>query len=243
MASLVYVYAVLEAPVAVSLRGMDGAPVRWVEAELAAAVSDVAEADFAEEPLNERVRDLNWLGPRAIAHDAVNGQLWERAESVLPLAFGIVFRDDARVREVLTQRATEFKARLQRVRGKGEWVIALHADALLTSDRIDALKQEIARASAGRAHLLKRRLVEVEREEQQRLQAEAADAFVREAESALDGVYVEPIPAEATERPLVRATVLVRDDNGLKALVERWRERGYTVTQTGPTPPYRFAAT
>src|SRR5205823_1083639 len=102
-------------------------------------VSDVPSDEFAEAPLNANVRDLTWLAPRAIAHDAVNGQLWERADSVLPVAFGTVFRDDQRVREMLTQRQPEFRSRLERVRGRGEWVIALYADQPITSERVEAL--------------------------------------------------------------------------------------------------------
>src|SRR4051794_20457097 len=102
MSSLVYVYAVLEQPVPGELRGIDAQRVRWVDGGgLAAAISDVPPDDFDEEPLNERVRDMGWLGPRAMAHDRVNGLLWERADTLVPLAFGSVFRDDARVSEML----------------------------------------------------------------------------------------------------------------------------------------------
>jgi hypothetical protein len=244
---LVYVYAVLEGPVAGVLRGIDGATVHWIEeGGLAAAVSDVSSAEFEEEALNANVRDLSWLGPRAIAHDALNGALWERADALVPLAFGAVFRDAAGVRSMLESRANEFRERLGRVRGRGEWVIALHrADPSVTeaSERVAALKAEIAAASAGRAHLLKRRLAELERDELYRLQAEAAAEFVREAQALVDGVYVEPIPAAALERPLVRATLLVPDGSTtIGALVRRWQERGYVVSESGPTPPYRFAA-
>jgi hypothetical protein len=241
----VYVYAVLEAPVAVSLEGIDGGPVRWVEADLAAAVSDVPPEQFADEPLNANVRDLGWLGPRAIAHDAVNGALWERSDALIPLAFGTVFRDDQRVREMLLDRASEFRARLERVRGRGEWVVSLERlETAAETERVSALKADIAAASAGRAHLLKRRLVEVERDERLRVQAEAADEFVRDAQTVTDGVYVEPIPAQALDRPLVRATLLVRDaDDAVAQLVARWRARGYAISESGPTPPYRFAAT
>src|SRR3954465_10686964 len=116
MNALVYVYAVTEAPVAGALVGIDEVGVRWLEARgLAAAVSDVPREDFDEEPLNAHVGDMGWLGPRAIAHDRLNGLLWERAEALVPLAFGSVFRDDQRVVEMLEVNADAFKARLERV--------------------------------------------------------------------------------------------------------------------------------
>src|SRR5579884_3187587 len=100
---LVYVYAILDGVVGGELWGIEGGRVRWIEeAGLAAAVSDVPRGDFDEEPLNARIRDLAWLGPRAEAHQAVNAQLAEQAEACLPLAFGTVFRTDDRVRELLS---------------------------------------------------------------------------------------------------------------------------------------------
>src|SRR5438045_9571201 len=94
--SLTYVYAVLPAgePAATALGGghligIDGAPVRAVEHQgLIAAVGDVPAAQFDEGPLNDLLRDLNWLGPRAEAHQAVNAQLAALSDASLPLAFG-----------------------------------------------------------------------------------------------------------------------------------------------------------
>src|SRR5215467_9941997 len=205
MNTLVYVYGIAEAPVAGRLSGIDRGSVRWIATtNLAAAVSDVPAAEFDEAPLNANVQDMGWLGPRAVAHDAVNGLLWERADSVVPLAFGTVFRDDSGVRTLLEANHTSFYARLERVRGRGEWVVALYRRAPLDqaqlgvqSDAVQALQAEIAAASAGRAHLLRRRLSELEATERKRLDADAADAFLAEAGSLADGLFVEPIPTQA----------------------------------------------
>jgi hypothetical protein len=251
--TLVYVYGIAEAPVAGRLSGIDGGSVRWIAAtNLAAAVSDVPVAEFDEAPLNANVQDMGWLGPRAVAHDAVNGLLWERADAVVPLAFGTVFRDDSGVRTLLEANQTSLCARLERVRGRGEWVVAVYRRAPLDqaqlgvqSDAVQALRAEIAAASAGRAHLLRRRVAELEATERKRLDADAADAFLAEAASLADGLFVEPIPMQAVERPLVRATLLVPHGVGertLPQLAERWQNQGFEVSVTGPTPPYRFTA-
>ena len=124
---MIYVYAILAGPVEAQLQGIGGAPVGWVTSgALAAAVSDVPGEDFDEEPLNANVRDMGWLGPRAIAHQDVNARLFDLADAVVPLAFGTVFRDESGARQLLGNQAAALRARLDRVRGCAEWVLTLH---------------------------------------------------------------------------------------------------------------------
>ncbi len=175
MTPLVYVYAVLDAARgewgAVSLElpsGIEALPVRLLAAgPLAAAVSDVPSAEFDEAPLNAHVRDLAWLGPRALAHQQVNAALLESAEALLPLAFGAVFRAKEGVRAFLDRERGELLERLQHVRGRGEWVVAVRRDeaaALADLERSEpALASLIDTASAsapGRAYLLRKRVEE-----------------------------------------------------------------------------------
>ena len=132
MTALIYVYAVLPEPVAGDLSGIDARPVRWIaEGGLAAAVSEVPSEEFDEQPLNEHVRDMGWLGPRAVAHQEVNYRLHADGEASVPLSFGTVFRDDERVRQLLRDEAPVLAERLGAVRGCAEWVVgaAPHAGA------------------------------------------------------------------------------------------------------------------
>src|SRR5579859_3513343 len=99
MSDLLYLYAVLPAASpAVAwlsrnrLSGIAGAPLRALCAQaLAAAVSGVPADEYEEEPLNQHIRNLAWLGPRAAAHQEVNARLFELADTVLPLSFGAVY--------------------------------------------------------------------------------------------------------------------------------------------------------
>jgi hypothetical protein len=249
-ASLVYVYAVLDKPVDVDAQGIDELPVRWVsENALAAAVSEVAAEDFEEEPLNTNVRNLGWLGPRALAHQDVTARLFEASEAVVPLTFGTVFRDDDRVRHLLSEQNQALKSRLDAVRGCAEWVVALHLlqqpDAA-QSTAVTALRHEIESSSPGRGHLLRRRLETLERDEAQRITAEAAESALGTLRQAARDVYVEPLPADAVERPLLRASVLVTREretafmDHVDRLRQQWPEPTYRLLLTGPWPPYRF---
>ena len=97
MGELLYLYAVVPADhalVQASLTGIGGGAVRAVvEGPIAGAVGTVPAAEFDEEPLNARLRDMGWLGPRAAEHQAVNGRLHELDDALVPLSFGTVYRD------------------------------------------------------------------------------------------------------------------------------------------------------
>jgi hypothetical protein len=253
MGDLVYLYAVLEpASAAAGVPGIDGRPVRLLEeAGLAAAVSEVPAADFEEGPLNERVRDLGWLGPRAVAHQEVNATLHQRHPAVLPLQFGSVFRDEERVRGYLRSNRADLVSRLATVRGRAEYVVAIHRthepaeEALLAgSPRLRELQHEIEASSPGRAYLLKQRMADARREAQGELDATVLEEGLTELGTVADSVYAEPVPAEAEDRPLARVSLLVADDSALagtvEAINEKWAPRGYQLVVTGPWPPYRF---
>jgi Gas vesicle synthesis protein GvpL/GvpF len=250
---LVYLYALLPRPVSEDVAGIDGRPVRWiVEAGLAAAVGDVPAADFDEEPLNERIRDLRWLEPRAVAHQTVNARLHELSPALLPLAFGAVFRSDDRVRDLLRDLRPDLRERLARVAGRSEWVVAVHrneAAALASRDAsptLQALNAEVQAASPGRAHLLKRRLADARQRELRRLDAEVEARLSASLAGVAEAVYPEAVPVEAIERPLWRASLLVhraRQVELVRALDElrlEFEPRGYSLLLTGPWPPYRF---
>ena len=255
MTDLRYVYAVVPRPIASTVKGIGGKSVRWVvEKDLAAAVTDVPAEEFDEEPLNANVRDLGWLGPRAVAHQEVNSQLHEQSEAIVPLAFGTVFRDDERVQHMLSQSGAALHHRLEAVRGCAEWVVALHRlrplgleDVAAASPKIAELRDQIAATSPGRAHLLRQRLVQLEREEARRVESEAAEELFAELRKVVVDAFSEPLPGDAVERPLLRASVLVRraEDERFIAEVDRlrtrWPEPSYRLLLTGPWPPYRFA--
>jgi hypothetical protein len=254
--SLVYVYAVLRKPVAANLVGINGQPVRWISANtanLVAAVSDVPAAEFDEEPLNEGVRNMAWLGPRAVAHQEVNYRLHEAAETMVPLAFGTVFRDDERVRQLLRERWENLGERLAAVQAAGEWVVALHllrepAAELVAqaSPAIRALRADVHSSGPGRAHLLRRRMAELERAEARRFSDESAEEALGSLSAVAADIFREPLAADTVERPLLRASVLVRRDREAQFLevVERlqaqFAEPTYRLVLTGPWPPYRF---
>ena len=257
-AQLLYAYAFLPAGADVDgLTGIDDQPVSLLaEGEVAAALSAVPAEQFEEEPLNRLVGDMEWLAPRATAHQAVNGALMELTDALLPLSFGAVYRDSSSVARTLRERQDELRARLAAVRGCSEWVATLQRDearaldaAEIDDPELARLQAEIAAAPPGRAFLLRRRVEDVRRAALARMDQSAAQAAIAGLAQLVERVYAEPILRNTPDAPLARASLLVRRPNEAELveqvadLARRWDERGYLLRLTGPWPPYRFGST
>ncbi|HET8567844.1 MAG TPA: GvpL/GvpF family gas vesicle protein [Candidatus Limnocylindria bacterium] len=254
--TLVYLYAVAPAAsrrwlAAEPLRGIGDLPVRAVsEGDVAGIVSDVPASEFDQEPLDRNVADASWLGPRAAAHQDVNARILAGLGSVLPLAFGTLFRGDDGVREALRSRAAELFEALERLGGRAEWVITVDRDrdaalaALDDEPRLASLVRDVSAAAPGRAYLLRRSLEDARTALLRERDAEAR-AALRDA--------LAPVATDLTDEPLIeggpiaRVTALAsRDQTAVGGALDRfgaeWGPRGYTPRLSGPWPPYRYAA-
>jgi hypothetical protein len=249
-----YLYAVASANAeagvaAANLRGIDGGRVETiVEGRLLGATSAVPASDYEEAPLNERLQDLEWLAPRAAAHQEVNGKLLEIADAVIPLAFGAIYRDDEGVRELLRTRADDFADRLRAVQGRAEWIVSIERDgsAAPTGGAVRALDAEIAAAPPGRAFLLGKRRDEVIREERRTRDAALAEETWATIEAIAERVYREPLIEDPTAAAIARFSVLAHRDREIELgdVVRRLGasgvSEGYRVRLSGPWPAYRF---
>src|SRR5207245_9245846 len=173
VSELRYVYAVADAKAApaiaaAGLRGIDGSRVEPIVRDpLLAATSVVPAADFEEGPLNEHLQDIDWLAPRAAAHQEVNSALLGLADAIVPLSFGAIYRGTAGVNDLLGARAAELRQRLATLTGKAEWIVSIEREdtTLADSPSLVALDGEIAAAAPGRAFLLSKRREAALREE------------------------------------------------------------------------------
>jgi hypothetical protein len=253
---LVYVYAIARGDSAspAGLHGMDDGAVRTERAgQLAAFVSDVPDAEFAEAPLNKNLSDMAWLTPRAVRHQEVNAALAAAVDPLVPLSFGTVFRDRAGVERMLRERAAEVAPRLDALRGKAEWIAVVRRDEQVTlaalesaSEKLRALRAEIDAAAPGHAYLLARGLDETKRQELRASDAGAIGAAIAALEGAGAKLFREPLVEDAGGGMIARYSVLAgRDDGARLAGAQRglaaWTERGYGLELSGPWPAYRFA--
>jgi hypothetical protein len=258
---LLYVYAIVPAIAPArrtldraTLQGIDGGLLHGVDAaDLTAAVSDVAPADFEAEPLNRLVRQVDWLAPRAALHQQVNATLFGLTDAMIPLAFGTIYRDRAGIVTMLESEHQKLLSCLDRVGGKGEWVMSLQRQAetaLATVDQhnpaVRDLRERIATGPPGRAYLLSRQIEAVRRRELLLQDGQAVAALDALAPGVEDAV-TEPLDAGAENGLLARVSVLVRREQepdwlaALEGYRQRWSDLGYDLRVTGPWPPYRFS--
>lgn len=255
MSTLHYVYAITRAAMATSIdreamRGIDGTDVRAVvEGPFAAAVSQVDESDYGETPLNDHVRDLEWLTPRASAHQEVNLRLLGITDAVLPLSFGALYRDEPRVRDMLREDVATRTARLDEVAGRGEWVVTITREGPVADASADlaTLDKEIAGSAPGRGYLLEKQRTRIATVATERADAEAARRALDVLSDASERVFREPVP-QGGDPVVIRLSILAaRADGGaldgaIDALARELGDRGYRVRANGPWPAYRFGS-
>jgi hypothetical protein len=251
-------------------RGVDGASVR-VEREgaLGALVSVLDASAYAEGTLDERTADLDWLAPRATAHDAVLTWASDRAP-VVPFPLLSLFRGAPGVRSMLQTRAAELGRALERAAiGREYHLRVFRLDARLgehlasLSPRVRELETSMAAAAPGQRYLLGRKLEEERKTELRRVGAEIA----REIHSALreraGHAARDPLPRpgggggggggadgaradRAAGAAVLNAAYLVSDDAldafraELTRIIERREAEGFHFEFTGPWPAYHF---
>jgi gas vesicle protein GvpL/GvpF len=253
-AELRYVYAIADASAAPriatsALRGIDGGAVETiVEGSLLAATTAVSAADYEEKPLNEHLQDMDWLAPRAAAHQDVNAALLGVTDAIVPLSFGAIYRGTAGVRDLLSSGAASLRARLTALSGRAEWIVSVEREDIagLESPALNALEAEIAAAAPGRAFLLTKRRDEIAREERRQRDATIAEATAVALGDAAEQTYREPLIDDSAVAAIARFSALVKraDEPRLRDAIDRVARddsaRGYHVRLSGPWPAYRF---
>ena len=257
MSGLRYVYGIVPAAAAraidaARLVGIDGAPVTAVvEGPFAAAQSELDGESYGAERLNKAIADMEWLTPRAEAHQAVNARLLHVAGVVLPLSFGAIYRDDARVREMLREDVGPREERLRDLSGKAEWVVTV----LRERDHVPgaegdlrALDDEIEKRTPGKGYLLEKRRTTVANAAADRADAEAAKRALDVLAGTGERTYREPVATGGPDVVVVRVSLLAPVARAgavvdtIVALDRELADDGYHVRSNGPWPAYRFGS-
>ncbi|MFC9974546.1 GvpL/GvpF family gas vesicle protein [Spirillospora sp. NPDC127200] len=258
----VYLYGVARGldPAAVAqVSGVGGAPVRLLAAgDLAALVSTVELADFGEEALRVNLEDLAFLEATARAHHEVVDRAAHAAPTA-PVRIATIYRDDERVREILTGRHEQFTRVLDRVAGRSEWGVKAYAyaEAYEAAPQpgagvgADAGSEARPAGGAGTAYL--------QRRQQQRRQHQSAARHVSEQAQAIHAELSDHAVAIRQHPPqdprlsghegtqILNVAYLLDDEQvegftrAARAIDER--SPGIGVEVTGPWPPYSFIDT
>lgn len=252
-----YVYAVVPAhtPTADIPSGIDGEPVTMMRGgRVAALVSTLDPAAYGKATIEARVGEVEWIAPRAQAHDMV--VTWaSQPGPVVPLHMWTLFADRDSLEAMLSRREGELHAMLERVRDTDEFGVRVFADSAVVLAKIGQSNQGIAdaeravaTASAGQRYLLERKL-EQDRKAAARAHAlQFADAVQNElsAHAASNARDVIPATGTADAAAILSAAFLVRRDRleafrrTLTRLVREHEADGFRFEFTGPWPPYHF---
>lgn len=252
MTTLTYVYAVVRADQRPSLRGMaagmpGGEPVRMlpVNQGLWLAVSTVPAGAYDAASLEAGLRDLDWVGPRAHAHEAVV-ESFLHYPAVLPMQLFTLFNSDARAVEHVLQTRQRIAGVLDRIEGRVEWGLRLTWDEE-AARRARARADAGATAASGSAYLARKRDLLAASRSQWAAAQSAADrlygALAHACAAARRNGATERAPQS---RVLLDAAFLVRADgtDTFRTLLQQQArpldENGIAVSLTGPWPPYNF---
>ncbi|MFF9458527.1 GvpL/GvpF family gas vesicle protein [Streptomyces flaveolus] len=226
----------------------EGGPLRVLHTDgLCLLVQDVPTALFDDEALAERLGRPDDLERCARAHhrgvEAAGGQ----GRSVVPLPLATLYHGDRSARQAVASRAAELGALLDRLHGRTEWAVKVHA----AEPASRAAVTPAGAGTGGRAYLSRASARSRDRQDSHAkalAEAEAVDAELRRY--AVAATRHRPQSERLTGRrapQLMNCAYLVEDAEGAafaRALTGLTTDRAYPaveISASGPWIPYSFA--
>ncbi|GJF26417.1 GvpL/GvpF family gas vesicle protein [Streptomyces sp. HO565] len=226
----------------------EGGPLRVLHTGgLCLLVQDVPTALFDDEALAERLGRPDDLERCARAHhrgvEAAGGQ----GRSVVPLPLATLYHGDRSARQAVASRAAELGALLDRLHGRTEWAVKVHA----AEPASRAAVTPAGAGTGGRAYLSRASARSRDRQDSHAkalAEAEAVDAELRR--HVVAATRHRPQSERLTGRrspQLLNCAYLVEDAEGAafaRALTGLTTDRPYPaveISASGPWIPYSFA--
>jgi hypothetical protein len=201
---------------------------------------------FTGPEAEQRLADLEWLVPRAQAHDQVITRTMEQA-TVLPLTFGTLFSSLPALALEVAARRSALLDFFEHLAGREEWAVKVSMDLeRAIAARMQALYPDVGeRLAGGRGYLLRQR----RRGEAERAIGPWLTSQIGRLDEALrprcETVLIRPARDEVVAS---RACLVARDRAPfLSEVIERNRdhfaEQGLELHCSGPWPLYSFCGT
>jgi hypothetical protein len=212
------------------------------------AVADAPLSRYAEEAINSRLSDLDWVSRAAVAHEGVV-EAFIDAAAVLPMKVFTIFTSDERALEHLRGEQGRIDAVLKRVADHREWGVRVVLDRARPTVGKLAVATPAARGRQSGIRYLARK--KAQRDVAAELAGRASDTLA-ELYDLLAGQASLAKRRAAGELPvtggplLLDAAFLVRASRSarFRSLVAREARtldrEGYRVTLSGPWPAYSF---
>jgi len=211
--------------------------------------------DFEGPTAEERLQDLEWLGPRAVRHAEVIEQVMYHCPT-FPARFGTLFSSLESLRQLLLVNDGRIREFLKSVRGKEEWAVKVLMDRgraieALVSIRLESHAETLDTLSPGARYFREKQLrAQAEKEISQEIRAIcdgvgtdlAVCAHKVKARSLAGGMLGESeLDIIANWAFLVSVTKVNELRSRVLKAEEEFKERGLIFRITGPWPPYSFA--
>jgi hypothetical protein len=260
--TLWYVYGIVPPGMAGSglPSGLDDAAVALERDGGVGALTSVLDASAYEaSSLETNSGSVEWLSPRAIAHDRV--LTWASDHGpIIPLPMFSLFSSAAAVHQMLRDRARQLVEMLEYVRRGREYALRVYrVDAELftavpsLSPRLAGMARAAAAAAPGQRYLLQRKLDAEQRAEMRTVSQRLVDEIVAALSLHAIEAVRSPIPradadASGSGTMVLNGAFLVEADSlpafqqTLTTLVTAHQAHGLRFDFTGPWPPYHFVA-
>ena len=227
-------------------------------AGVAALVSVLDDPAYAPASIETNSGDVEWLSPRAIAHDRV--LTWASDHSaVVPLPMFSLFSGKDALHHMLSERSSQLAATLARVGRGREYALRVYrvdaemlAATASLSPRLAAMASNAASASPGQRYLLERKLDGERKTEMravtQQLVEEIIGSLAPHAVSSARSPIPKTADTDARGTMVLNAAFLVAPGSleafqrTLTALLEKHGPHGLRFDFTGPWPPYHFVS-
>ncbi|WP_067464691.1 GvpL/GvpF family gas vesicle protein [Actinomadura macra] len=241
--------------------GVSGAAVRGVVAGgLTALVSTVRLDDYGEAALRANLENLAWLEETARAHHDVVDRAAHAAPTA-PVRIATLYRDDARVAEILATQRDRFGEVLDGIAGRSEWGVKVYASPEPPAEPAGtgpggglAPRTEPPTGSqfpppgSGTAYLRRRQDEHRRREDAGRRMAERAAGLHAElAEHAIASRHHPPQDPRLSGREgtqILNVAYLLDEEREAAFLAATRAASGHIegveLEVTGPWPPYSF---
>ena len=258
-----YVYCIAESLAAQQLDAAsfpapieENTKLEWVVInDLAALASSVPLETYKEDALAEHLTDASWTAVRAMRHETVVEFVAKRV-TVLPLRFGTIYLERARVERMLSDKGRELARILERLRGHEEWGVNVYSDraklmagVTSVSPRLRELAQQAEAASPGQSYLMQKKIETLRADEARATLTRIVEQIEKAlSEQADEGKRLRILRVEATEHGelkgkfafLVKRAEFEEFRAAAERLAEEYLAVGVRLELTGPWPAYNF---
>lgn len=229
------------------------------DSHITAIISEVALADFAGEEAETRLKDLAWLGPRALRHEAVIEQVMSQT-AVIPARFGTLFSSQSKLTAFLAAHQSAIRQSLAELAGHQEFAVKTllfreRAKSALATERLSSQAQDLGAVSPGARYFQQKKIAAAAEQELtdwlQTTCTESAVHFNACAEKFAERKVITrtvTVSESGTEMEVIAIWALLisaRQVNELRLRVDaanaRYQQHGLFFELTGPWPPYTFA--